>query len=220
MPTIKKSRPPAGTGQPLFEHKTADRFYTRICAGICWPADQPGFAVVIAEECVTPNLPARQHWLAEAEASTHNDLIRKCVELQSEYCVETWLAIEDPVADELLTIFNQRAFEDRTPSLRVGSPSNVDTRGRIAVQLNVLREALDPRRKSLSLGRESKLPGLLQQLPTLVSDVRDTDYPGPAALAYAVAELVNQPYDFEDLELTSEPEYHPLKWSARRRARR
>lgn len=197
MPKIVKQRQPyLSDKKELFEHAETGRVYTRIIGAIVWPMEKPGFAVVLAEECITPTVAPRYWWIAEAEDSTHNDLIHRCVELQADYSVQDWFAREDPAADELLEYHNRQAFERRVPALHVREPYQVDKRGLIAVQLNILRDHLDPRRKSLKLSDESKIAGMMQEIPKIVSDARDIQFPGPAALAYALNEFVIHPYQF------------------------
>lgn len=217
MPAIKKQRPHF-LNHEMYHHDAADRSYTRIIGAIVWPGERPGFAVVLCEEFLTPNIGPRFHWLNEAQETSHNDLIKRCVELQSDLCVMQWYAREDPAADELLAIHNSQAFDKRSPTLHVVDPSQVNPKGLITVQLEILREHLDPRRKSIKLSAESKLPGLLQELPPLVSDVRDYQFPGPAALCYALSELVTRPYQFPEIE--SQEEYDPLNYRRNRNKRR
>lgn len=73
-------------------------------------------------------------------------------------------------------------------------PPSLKTDGCIGYHINLLKEILRPESKRLLLGTQSRLPGLLQEMPNAVSSLSEKDYSLLTALAYAACLLVLYPY--------------------------
>lgn len=175
----------------LFYDKKNDRLYSRIVAGLMLPSEKPGFLCVLAEEVVTwPPRDPPLHLLHEHEDTNTDDFLIHAVSLGRKFVVSAYVSRLSTPHSLILIEWNTRAYEEHRRSLSVTPPLNADNSGLIEYHIQVLLRHLRPSAKTLHLGKQSRLPSLLMQLPsTEVGKAKDLDYPGPAALAYGVSFL-------------------------------
>jgi hypothetical protein len=196
MPTtiIYKQRPHSDTQWDAY-HPGLEIHFSRITAGIGWPDEKPGAIVVLGEQLV---LPAREapniHWLAEFESFDLGELLQKAVEFKNDLKVQTFYAGASDATNDFTRYFNQSARRNRTHEIHIHRPPNFKMDGCIGYHINLLKEILRSESKRLLLGAQSRLPGLLQEMPNAVTRIAEKDFPMMTALAYAACPLVLYPY--------------------------
>lgn len=170
-------------------------YFGRVIGAIGWPSKRPGGIVVLGEElplhpAVTPPI----YWLAEYESADLGRLLGKAVFFMNMLKVRTFVAGFDATTNAYYLHFNRKARENRTPAISTTTPPNWQKDGGICYHFNVLKDMLRPDSKRLNLDPESRLPGMLAELPASVSDLKESDFPLVTALAYAAETLQSQPY--------------------------
>ncbi len=194
---IYKQRPHSDTQWDAY-HPGRDIHFSRIAAGIGWPHETPGAIVVLGEQLVLPVREAPSiHWLAEFESFDLGELLQKAVELKNDFKVQTFYSGVSDTANDFTRYFNQRARQNRSHEIYIHRPANLKMDGCIGYHLNLLKEILRPESKRLLIGTQSRLPGLLQEMPNAVSGITEKDFPLLTALAYAACPLVLYPYEPE-----------------------
>lgn len=196
-----------GSSSELFPYcPEANRFYSRVICGIRWPAAKPGFAVVLGEE-YSLHADTKYHWLAEHESHDLAAMIRRLLELRTEFKVTGFYGPTDDVVLHFLDHFNREQRRRNFPEFHFQPPAYFSG-SKIDYHLNVLKEQMRPGSKRLHLSQTSTLPGYLNSMPQTIGDAVDTDFPGPAALAYAVATLEAFPYNYSPP--APQADYDPL----------
>jgi hypothetical protein len=145
--------------------------------------------------------------LAEAEEQDTSELIRRCRELQATWKVQEFYArLPEPIL-QYLGLSNEQARGRYQKSFQVlEAPFSSDPC--IAYHLQLLRDTLKPALKGLHLGTDSRLSGVLLELPVdKAASAKNTDFPAVAALAYAVAALKVWEALDEDRADTTDDEY-------------
>lgn len=181
-----------GSANELFPFDEENRrYFNRIACAVVWPSAQPGCAVVLGDEMSKER---RYHWLAEHFDHDLGNLLRRCLELKSQFKISDFFARPDEVVLFFLDTFNADNRKRGISDFHFSEVPFCDGSGRIGYHLNVLRELLRPGNKRLILSESSVLPGQISSLPQGIGDVFDNDQPGPAALSYCTSVFEVYPY--------------------------
>ncbi|MBW2065013.1 MAG: hypothetical protein JRJ03_08775 [Deltaproteobacteria bacterium] len=175
---------------------------TRVVAGLGWPAEKPGFLVVVGEELFfEPPFPKtgvefRYHVIAESEQTDLSKLIKTATASKNRFEIQTYYArLKSSKSKELpalhyLEQHNRTAFAQGVAPLYVVEAPFAEDRGLLSFHLNVVKGLLRPEKRTLFIPPTSALNAALLEVPDDVSRVKDVDFPAVAALGYAVAALV------------------------------
>ncbi len=188
--------------------------FSRIVAGLAWPALKAGFLVVIGEDYhEDPSLKCRHlRALAEGEESDTERLFKKCLDLRERYWVERILGDMDnePVM-ELLRDFNKSLDGARPLSLYDASfPED------LRYQVQLIKGVTSFNRKTLHLNQCNALRGYLSNIA--LEDAQQgkaSDHPAVMALGYALSYIRNHPKDpVKDRirQIPQEEDYNPLTY--------
>lgn len=191
-------------GKVVFEDSANQRVYRRVVGALGWPeSSEPGFVVVLAEGVTQdPGLRTRPLWmLAEAKGTTVADLYRQCRALGRLYQVDSWLAdLERP---EEVTWFmhleNERIAGINRPPMYLAPAAYAGPKVTLGVLLQLVDEQCQVTRKVLSFGEGREVAARRLALSPEELSKPARNYPGLAALGYAVAELVlnGEPEDWQ-----------------------
>ncbi len=197
---IYKQRPHSDSLWDAY-HPGLDVLFSRITAGIGWSSEKPGTIVVIGEQLTFPVREAPSiHWLAEFESFDLGELLKKAVEFKNDLKVQTFYAGLNDTANDFTRYFNQSARRKRSHEIHIHRPANLKMDGCIGYHLNLLKEVFRPESKRMLLSAQSRLPGLLQEMPNTVTNITEKDYPLLTALVYAASPLILYPYTPESAD--------------------
>jgi hypothetical protein len=184
----------------FYENRVTGARYRRIAGGLAWPGTKPGFAVIIGEDR-KHDLDVNAHHLrllAEVEEANIERLLDWCAGHQINAPEIYWIWYGDTTNKPLMTwihrLNGKYRSQGRQQHLALAPAPYIDSPKRFGFHINILRECLERRRKTLHLGEQSKLPSYLVQLATeeVVKAIAE-DYPAIAALGYAVSALTIWP---------------------------
>jgi hypothetical protein len=190
----------------------AGNLYCRVLLGLSFPASNPGFAVVLAEDYYEdPTLKCRHlRALAETEESDTGRLFRQCLDLRERYWVEKIIAdrTNEPMT-ALLRDFN-KGLDGARPLYLYEAAFPDDLR----YQVSLISGVTQFNHKILHLDQCERLRGHLSGL-TLeeVSQGKGGDHPAVLALGYVLAYVKSHPRDpVRDRirPIPKEEEYDPL----------
>ncbi len=177
--------------------------FHRIWGGFAWPGDKPGFAVIVGETLEKGPGGYGRHVLAEVESFHANELVAGAIKLKEESGANNFWGRNDEADTAYLTMYNKRSYESGLPYFDVLSANGPEDDS-IVYQVNVLRDCLEPKKKSLFMFAESVLPGYLLELPQNVHQLTNVQYPAVAALGYVVSALVDsvpEDVDFREVRV-------------------
>lgn len=197
--TIKKQKRPGSDHTYDFYHAGRDLLFQRVISGIVFPAEEPGFFVVLGEEAVLPGrAKPKIYWLDELEMQDLGGFVRACLDVSLEYKVQGIYGNPEKAELVFLSEFRKAASNKKMPTIHIAKAPRFNIP--LSFHLNLLRENLKPESQQVFLSSNSCLPGALQGIPTVIGNITDKQCPGPAALAYAVATLLLRPYSAEGIE--------------------
>lgn len=194
--------------------KESGQVYQRICAGIGWPSERPGFIAVVGEQ-KGYRTPSQIYLIAEHEEDTAGELLRKCVEFKSRYGVQAFYGLTSDMSNmHLLSSINKELREQFKPNLLINPAPFAETES-ISYHINLLLQKLSVNSKTLYLTDNSKLPSYLHEIQS--SDVhlaKARDFPAVASLGYVVSALETYPF-IDEAKAQKEDEernfYDPLR---------
>jgi len=166
----------------------------RTCQGLVWPSETQGWCVVIGEEQRADERNEKHMYvLDEIQANNIDGLITRCLQLKRKYNSQAVYARRHAASVQYLDVFNLEAGKKGTSPLYVHEApytrQDLETQGGlIEFHLNIIRKRLSSRHKTLHL-LNSRLAHHLLEI-NRVAQAKDTDYPGPASLGYAVAGMI------------------------------
>lgn len=176
--------------------KTNNRFYRRVVAGMQWPGPRPGFAVIVGElDNEDPWQHARHlHLINEVDGSQiigrdALGFIRALSEMRGLYGIEN--VYGNPSVKsmrEMLYSFNETLPDKGRNGLYVEKAPLIDDPRCFDFCVQIVRKRLVEGRKTLHLGKESCLPGILAAAGEVMGGKAE-DFPAIAALGYAVGAL-------------------------------
>lgn len=193
MPRIKYQKNAISGIEKCFYDEIEQRYYQRICAGFVPPANRQGALVVLGEEA-TWRPPAHVFWLADAQEQTLDKLILRAIDFQREFLIQDFYGrTNDESVMRYLNLWNRDQRDRRMTGLYVSSAPNCE--GNISYHVSILRDRLNPNKKTLHIGKSKRLPAALQELPAgEIATATDRDFPMVAALGYAVSALSEWEY--------------------------
>jgi hypothetical protein len=181
----------------------------RVVGGLGWPAEKAGCCVVVGEEAIEPKFPKtsfeyRYHLLDELHEADMARLIQAATAFRKTYEVSSFYARlkrteKKPLpAQHFLEVWNTTSFQRGVAPLYLVDAPHTQDRGLISFHLNVLKALLKAAQRTLFIPSTSLLNAQLLEVPTDVTSLIDTDFPGPAALAYACAALATWRQDRDE----------------------
>jgi len=187
-----------------FPDKWKDIEFGRVYIGIAWPAEKPGFVVVIGEE-LTPikayGREYRHYVLEEAEEQSLEQLLRRCSELIGNYNAERVIGRYDRHVYPYINRWNKETRTPGLPEIRLDqAPYSEDKL--IRTHINILQDKLSSGKRSLYLGEGSILAGRIgnEVLADNIHKATDEQYPATAALGYVIFVMVHSSPDLYDEE--------------------
>jgi hypothetical protein len=176
--------------------KENNRCYRRVVAGMQWPGARPGFAVIVGEEENEDPLLHENHIhvLNEIDGSQiigrdSLGFMRRVSELHGLYGIENIYGNPNVKSmREMLHHFNETLPNKGRNGLYVEKAPLIDDPRCFDFCVQIVRKRLVESRKTLHLGKESSLPGILAAAGEVMG-AKAEDYPAIAALGYAVGAL-------------------------------
>ena len=171
---------------------TEDKKYKRIYAGVAWPGERPGFAVILGEEREGVN---NLIFLDEIEAGDIRSLIRQCGAMDYYYRPDAWYGeTKNSAAMEFIREMNKDNSSLETG--RAGAKKFILRRSRQLDSENPfefffprLKSMLEPKNRRLFL-KESKLKAYMYQPQEAdLAGMKWGMYPAIEALALVALEL-------------------------------
>jgi hypothetical protein len=157
--------------------------YKRILGGIGWPGDKPGFIVILGDtEKVNP--PFEYRVIKEQQVRDLSRLFEFCIRFKQIYLVEAYYARETEDILNYLAHFNIEMQNFGKPSFYFYEPFPTD--GTLKPLLHLIRESLQPARRTLHIPINSKLMQCIAEVPEFPDELKDKDYPAAAALGYVL----------------------------------
>jgi hypothetical protein len=191
-------------GKVVFEDPENHRVYRRVVGALGWAEPpEPGFLVVLAEG-LTPEkgLGTRPLWLlAEVQGATVPELYRQCRVLGRLYQVDSWLTdLERPEeVNWFMHMENERTPGVNRTQMYLSPAAYTGGTVTLGVMLQLVDEQCQVTRKVLTFGEGREVAAIRQALSPEDLSKPARNYPGMAALGYAVAELVlnGEPEDWQ-----------------------
>jgi hypothetical protein len=181
---------PIGKDRCIYQDRASGRQFGRIVAGIGFPGRSPGYVGVFGEARHEDHGLGVRHvdLLHEVEATLPLELLQELADLESGYEVAEIWGLMDQSDIVALTIWSDgRNRREDNSTLNICKPPFADD-DRIKAFIQILRNRLQPEKKSLHLGEGSILAQRLLELPAAegISGIRAKDYPAAAAAGYAL----------------------------------
>lgn len=190
------------TEQVIYHDRESGRYYRRIIGGLGWgQPPEKGALVVVGEDLrERQGLRARQLWVvAEREVLGMQALYAGCLELRRFFGAERWVA--DKGRREQVALFNQAQssygeewvrdeWGNRIEPIYLRAAALSDQALKVKSILELLDDLLEPGRKILFLGEESRAGRARANLSYEDMGRPLADFPWLAALGFAVAELI------------------------------
>lgn len=191
MPILEKTVLP--DGKILHVDTSTGQSFRRVEGGLAWPGLGPGFGLVVGEAAVLDQTVGRfpLHVLYEFEELDLGRLIDRAVETAREYQVDLWHGDRgDRVALSIMMEKQQDFYREGLVGVNLVPAPGGEEPLAFRFCTEVMREFLQPGRKLLYLGEESRLPIVLQEAPPDLSLAGSAaEFPAIAALAYVTAAL-------------------------------
>lgn len=169
------------------------REYRRIIGGIAWPYGiKPGFSVVIGEDRYEDITRKKRHYhlLAEDENTDSMGLLKKCLELQGQYLVNSWYGNtqNEPMMEFAFEINKKR--DKGIKGLYISDAPHIGDPHAFEFYVDITKQRMMGKYKSLHLMEESRLPSYLMELKShQLSKVKAETFPAIASFGYAVSAL-------------------------------
>ncbi len=192
--------------------------FERVYIGIAWPAEKPGFIVVIGEEATSIEAYGREyrHYvLEEVEEENLHQLLRRCSELIGTYNAERVIGRYDEHVYPQIPRCNNEARKLGLPEIRLDTaPYSKDKL--ISTHINLLQDKLSSAKQSLYLGEGSILSGRIESevLMDAIYKATDEQYPATAALGYVISVMVSWPPNRSDEDDSEDGDYEYRKRTA------
>lgn len=172
------------------------RVYRRVVAGMQWPGPRPGFAVIVGEEEDEDPFLHENHIHIINEIDGGNipgresvGFMRRLSELRGLYGIESIYGNPNVKSmQSMLSHFNETLPDKGRSGIHIESAPLIDDKRCFDFCVQIVRKRLVESRKTLHLGKESSLPGILAAAGEVMG-AKAEDYPAIAALGYAVGAL-------------------------------
>lgn len=182
------------TGERYFRHSVTDMSFRRIVGALAWPCgEKPGSLVVLGETRSRQNVLGGRHdihRLDEYRSDDVGELLVRMWHMGEDWLVKFWAT---PTSDHRVYLLEDMRDEQRRfrrPTLRYGDPQGWKGQGE---GLLPFYHALVQRRtrseKSLFLGADCSGADEIGKLREEDMNRKPTDFPGAAALFFALAEI-------------------------------
>jgi len=191
----KKYETPLGTHKSYYLDLSNNKEYRRISGGIAWPYSQEsGFVCVISEDY---NKDARlnKHHCRLLDEYVNFDverLIKRMYDFQNKYLIDMWYGDPDnELMGYFLDRFNQSLLKKKRgkhKGLFIAEAPFADDPHSFKMYAHAIKSRIMRGKKSLHLGEESVLPGILSSLsPDTIENDKVQKYPAIAGLGFALA---------------------------------
>jgi|WetSurMetagenome_2_1015567.scaffolds.fasta_scaffold193981_3 hypothetical protein len=187
-----------GEEQQLSHDEKENRIYSRIEASIVFPGSAPGAIVVVAEEQrqFGSGTPTPFYVLAEiSEQWDMGNILRKHLELKAEFQITECMSPPSDTSINFLRSFNASQRERHLEEVHLNWPPSYQA-GIVNYHVAILKESLRNESRRLHIPIGSAIAGHLKQIP-LGQELKDSEHPLIAALAYLTTKFVTQPYVME-----------------------
>jgi hypothetical protein len=193
----------------IINHNDRDIKIERVCQGLAWPSEKPGFVVVLGEALDKDEKGIRHlYFLEEGQTNDTGQLIRRCLEFKKKFTVsETYGRLHGPNM-RFVELWNRDAGKKGVPTLYISEAPYVSegtgpevAHGFIEYHLNIVKDRLNFQSKTLHL-LGSRLPYHLMEIQE-PAKAKDTEHPAAAALCYVVSAMtVWQGFTEQDREVS------------------
>lgn len=185
------------TGEQYIRNEDTGVMYRRLVGGLAWPFDTRQGAIVALAESRNPDFQTQRHnvyLLDEFQSDDITGLLRRAHRLQVDHGVKDWITPRDSHFMELLHEFNDEQDALRRPTMYAYSPPQWDRQECLRFYMRLMERRV-AREKTLHFGAASMIRDQCVALATSSDEhhKRLEEFPGPAALLYALAELDLRP---------------------------
>ena len=191
------------SGEEYWLETATGRQFRRLAGALVWPVFgqgnmAPGALAVLGEARNRENMLGGRHkvWLLEEQrASDVNRLVEALARAQEEWKVRAWAT---PLADErayMLDDYNDELRTRNRRNIRFGDPLGWTGKGEgLLPYYHALVQRRTRGEKTLYLGAESTGAAEIGKLQPVDASRKPTDFPGAAAIMFALAEIDADPW--------------------------
>lgn len=195
--------------------KENNRCFRRVVAGMQWPGPRPGFAVIVGELDNEDPLLHERHLYLINEIDGRNihgresvGFMQRLAEMRGIYGLENVYGNPSIKSmSRMLDYFNESLPDRGRNGLYIEKAPLIDDPHCFEFCVQIVSKRLAEDRKTLHLGRDSRLPGILASAGDAVMTGKADDYPAIAALGYAVGALDTWKPSDEPLKTTQGTRY-------------
>jgi len=195
----KRLETPAGETKEYYAQVEPYFEYRRIIGGIAFPAESTGYIVVVGEDYHKDFTLKLRHFrlLDEYEGNDVQALIKKLYDFQNTYKVQNWYGdSNNEMMMKFISKFN-RSLGRRKKGIYVSEAAFVNDAHNFKYYAPQIKKLIGKGTKVLHFGANSQLPGKLSALTAIdVDKAKISNYPGIAALGYAVTGLSEPYFDY------------------------
>jgi len=214
----RKYDTPLGIRKSYYFDSSNNREYRRVAGGIAWPYSQEsGFVCVISEDYNKDARLNKRHCrlLAEYASLDVERLVKRMHDYQNKYLIDMWYGDPDnELMGYFLDKFNQALLKKKKGKYRglyIAEAPFADDPHNFKMYAHAIKSRIMRGKKSLHLGEESVLPGILSSLsPDTIENDRVQKYPVIAGLGFALAGM-----DESWVDVSSDRELHEMHVSRR-----
>lgn len=188
------------TREPFFQECSTGMNFRRIVGALAWPfKEKAGCAVVLGETCSRQNILGTRrhdvHKLEEKQSLDPAELLDMTVIMAGQWMVKSWAT---PLCDRrsyLLEDVNEERRRMRRPALRYGDPLGFSGKGEgLLLFYHSLVQRRTMSEKTLFLGHGA-CADEIAGLRYADESTSILEFPGPAALCFALAEIDVDPLE-------------------------
>ena len=185
------------TGDAYIRNEENGVMYRRLVGGLAWPFDVAGGAMVLLAESRNPDFHTQRHnvyVLDEFQSDDITGLLRRMHRLQLDHGVRDWITPRASYYMEFMHAFNDEQEAMRQQILYAYSPPQWDRQECLRFYMRLLERRIG-KEKTLHFGNAHKTRDQCVALAQSadVHHKRLEEFPGPAAMLYALAEVDLRP---------------------------
>ena len=197
--TVLKVRKDQFNGRRYYEDQRTGVKYRRLVGGIAWPFGSDDGACVVLVESYSPDFETQRQKvfrLEEFVSPDINTMLKWVHACQTDIYVVDWITPRESLYMELLHQYNDDLARLRRPTISAYSPPQWDRQESLRYYLRLLERRVRTE-KTIHFGDVSIIRDQCVALAKSTDNHyrRLEEFPGPAALLYALAEIDLRPPD-------------------------
>lgn len=197
--TVLKVRKDQFNGRRYYEDQRTGVKYRRLVGGIAWPFGSDDGACVVLAESYNPDFETQRQKvfrLEEFVSPDINTMLKWVHACQTDIYVVDWITPRESLYMELLHQYNDELSRLRRPTIYASSPPQWDRQECLRYYMRLLERRIRTE-KTIHFGETSLIRDQCVALAKSTENHhrRLEEFPGPAALLYALAEVDLRPAD-------------------------